>query len=344
MTLSVPRPSEKINSLQYLRAFAALWVLLTHVMQWQGMKPRGVFWSGQWGVDLFFLLSGFIVYLTTRDHSSWKSFSLKRIFRIYPAYWLCLLIHRFLSFNGLREKPGVSGIIQDIVMMPFEGPIGFHSLTVSQAWSTCYEMYFYSLLAILLAAGISKRWLLPLIASLFAVTFKMNALHSCSGIVGFLLSLTGRPHVLFFCEGIAVAIVYDRLRAIRIKRNMLMLTTVLSCLAYGFLVVRGYGFAYSFVASPLLFLVILKANVLLPDKCLFNDVFVNLGNISFSLYLIHLFVLGFLKNECGIRTFFPLLCFTLITTVVFSCACYNAVEKRFIAWGRILATKFDTHD
>ena len=57
---------QKIYSLQYLRAFAAIWILLTHVLQQCEVRLNGVFWAGQWGVDIFFLLSGFIIYLTTR--------------------------------------------------------------------------------------------------------------------------------------------------------------------------------------------------------------------------------------------------------------------------------------
>lgn len=88
---------QKIYSLQYLRAFAAIWVLLTHVLQQCEVRPNGVFWAGQWGVDIFFLLSGFIIYLTTKEKSSWVDFSVKRIFRIYPAYLLILAF--YLLYN-----------------------------------------------------------------------------------------------------------------------------------------------------------------------------------------------------------------------------------------------------
>ena len=89
---------QKIYSLQCLRAFAAIWVLLTHVLQQCEVRPNGVFWAGQWGVDIFFLLSGFIIYLTTREKSSWVDFSIKRIFRIHPAYLLILAL--YLLYNS----------------------------------------------------------------------------------------------------------------------------------------------------------------------------------------------------------------------------------------------------
>ncbi len=96
--------NKKIDSLQYLRAFAALWVLLTHVLQRLQMKPNGIFWAGQWGVDIFFLLSGFIIYQTTKDNTSWKVFAVKRIFRIYPVYLICLIIYIIYYFNVASIK------------------------------------------------------------------------------------------------------------------------------------------------------------------------------------------------------------------------------------------------
>ncbi|MEZ4854415.1 acyltransferase family protein [Flavobacterium sp.] len=59
----------KLNSLQILRAFAALQVLLTHVFQISNFKPFGDYYlSGQFGVDIFFILSGFLIFLTTKEN------------------------------------------------------------------------------------------------------------------------------------------------------------------------------------------------------------------------------------------------------------------------------------
>lgn len=91
---------QKIYSLQYLRAFAALWVLLTHVLQLCEVRPEGVFWAGQWGVDIFFLLSGFIIFLTTKEGSYWVDFFIKRIFRIYPAYLFILALYMLYGVSN----------------------------------------------------------------------------------------------------------------------------------------------------------------------------------------------------------------------------------------------------
>jgi exopolysaccharide production protein ExoZ len=58
----------KLTSIQYLRAFASIYVLVTHVFQHLGISMLGGYYlDGAYGVDLFFIISGFLIYLTTKD-------------------------------------------------------------------------------------------------------------------------------------------------------------------------------------------------------------------------------------------------------------------------------------
>ena len=84
----------KLNSLQILRAFAALSVLVTHVFQHTNYKPFGDYYlTGQYGVDIFFILSGFLIYLTVKENTTVIDYAKKRIFRIYPLYIFALLLY-----------------------------------------------------------------------------------------------------------------------------------------------------------------------------------------------------------------------------------------------------------
>lgn len=84
----------KINTLQILRALAAISVLVTHVFQKLEYKPFGNYYlSGQYGVDIFFILSGFLIYLTTKKKTEPMIYAKKRIFRIYPLYIFAFIIH-----------------------------------------------------------------------------------------------------------------------------------------------------------------------------------------------------------------------------------------------------------
>lgn len=331
--------NNKIYSLQYLRAFAALWVLLTHVLQRLDIQPNGVFFAGQWGVDIFFLLSGFIIYLTTKDFSSWKVFAIKRIFRIYPAYLLCLII--YTAYRVVYDGAGYNAvtIIQNILMIPFSGPIGFKSLIVGQAWSTCYELYFYALLTILLLLGISKKRLLPVILVLFFIGFGLNRIFPMKGFVGYLYSLIGAHHIFFFCEGIVIALLNDKIQNIKIDRTVLKIVFVLALFAYVAVLCTRYRFYFSLLISPLMFCIVYKANEVLAGKGLIHRVMLALGDASFSIYLIHSVVIRFLLNQCHINNFTLLLCSTLAVTIVLSLLSYHLFEKKFIDLGKKLSLK-----
>ena len=71
----------KINNIQVLRFFAALSVMMVHLP---------LFGFGVWGVDFFFVISGFIMMYIT-DLSS-KFFFLKRLARIIPLYWILTIL------------------------------------------------------------------------------------------------------------------------------------------------------------------------------------------------------------------------------------------------------------
>lgn len=335
--------NNKIYSLQYLRAFAALWVLLTHVLQRLDIQLNGVFFAGQWGVDIFFLLSGFIIYLTTKEKSNWKAFAIKRVFRIYPAYLLCLVVYSLYSISYdnvcVWGGYGLIVIIQNILMMPFSGPIGYKSLIVGQAWSTCYELYFYALLTILLLIGISKKRLLPVILVLFVIGFGLNRIFPMKGFVGYLYSLIGARHIFFFCEGIIIALLNDKIQNIKINRTVLKIVSVLAFFAYVAVLCTSYRFYFSLLISPLMFCIVYKANEVLAGKGLVHRVMLALGDASFSIYLIHSVVIRFLLNQCHINNFTLLLCSTLAVTIVLSLLSYHLVEKKFIDLGKKLSLK-----
>lgn len=225
-------------------------------------------------------------------------------------------------------------------MVPFSGPIGFKSLIVGQAWSTCYEVYFYTLFALLLFAGVSKKWLLPLITALFAIGFTIWRYYPSGGFCGYLLSLFGAQHVLFFCEGIVIALMASGIQRFEIKKGLLTIIAMLSLMAYITFMCRSYSFFTSLVVSPVVFIVVYKANEIVPENGIVHRSMLTLGDISFSIYLIHSVVIRFLLNQCHIDDFWSLLLVTLVVTILLSLLCYTLVEKRFIDFGKQLSLKF----
>jgi peptidoglycan/LPS O-acetylase OafA/YrhL len=126
----------RLDSLTGLRFFAAFHVFLHHFTRQIGLE--GPVWllrffdSGQSGVTLFFILSGFILSFTYLENwslkwSSLHSFWIARLARIYPVYVFALFVSAPLYLMGLSEKPVSLQISQFFVT-------AFYSLALSQAW------------------------------------------------------------------------------------------------------------------------------------------------------------------------------------------------------------------
>lgn len=151
----------RLPGLDSLRAIAVVWTMLFHSFlvgglgeDWQWLQQYG--WMG---VDLFFVLSGFLIGsqvlapLARGERFSFGDFWLRRAFRILPAFWAVLAV--YLLWPGFREAPG---------MEPWWKFAGFfvnlsidygRNAAFSHAWSLCVEEHFYLLFPIL-AIGFAR--------------------------------------------------------------------------------------------------------------------------------------------------------------------------------------------
>lgn len=84
---------ERIAELDVLRGIAAVWVMLFHyTVRWfeQPGPPQSPF--GEYAVHLFFMISGFVIFMTLRNTKSGADFVVSRFSRLYPAYWAAVLV------------------------------------------------------------------------------------------------------------------------------------------------------------------------------------------------------------------------------------------------------------
>ena len=163
--ISRPRGVATLRNVQGLRGAAALIVVLAHVSGSGEFEGRvfGANWieranlPANTGVDLFFVISGLIMVVTTwrsfDEPGSARRFLWRRATRIYPIYWLVntavvtlyLIDPSSVGFAG--EHPN---IISSYLLLPHDG-----RLPVLVAWSLVYEVYFY--LAFSLALLLKRR-------------------------------------------------------------------------------------------------------------------------------------------------------------------------------------------
>lgn len=165
--------NRRLTSMEGLRGLAILLVFVCHYNDIVGVRlalpPAIEHWSrvlgtaGGFGVDLFFLLSGFLIYRTTlRPHLNVGSFWLRRAERIYPTFlvvFACFVALGAVHFGPLRLPAGLAhgtqAVLANVLFLPgmFDLPA-----VISAAWSLSYEWFFYLVLPLVVIALRIGRW------------------------------------------------------------------------------------------------------------------------------------------------------------------------------------------
>lgn len=179
---------EKFYGLDHLRALAILFVFLFHYFILSGGQPEWLpdFAKFGWtGVDLFFVLSGFLIcsqlfaQIKNSQAISFRLFFLKRFFRIIPAF--CITIGLYFCFPVFREKESLPPVWKfltftqnlDLDLKDFG--------TFSHAWSLCVEEHFYLFLPLILiplqfSKLFKKAYWLIILLFLFALQLEFTVL------------------------------------------------------------------------------------------------------------------------------------------------------------------------
>ena len=206
------KPIQRFELLELLRAVAALLVVLFHtqmiVGRIGGSYPFGMLvQNGDKGVDLFFVLSGFVMAFVHRGDIGrprrFGRYAYSRVSRIYPSVWIVTLLGIAIyvaGFNaGKTDKLSPGGIIASLLLLPQAG-----DAIVNVTWTLKYEMFFYALFGIVILAPRIGGTLLA--AWLVAAAAGWGASGSGGQAIAFYL----QPIVLEFGIGIGVAAIVAR--------------------------------------------------------------------------------------------------------------------------------------
>ncbi|MFT2014307.1 acyltransferase family protein [Streptomyces sp. 796.1] len=159
------RSAPRLYVLDALRLIAALMVVLFHYVALYGgweNNPRAVFPSlhayaryGWLGVEVFFLISGFVICMSTWGRSL-GDFVVSRVSRIYPAYWVAVLLTALVVtvWPQVRQVDGWDQVFTNLTMLQ-------QGLGVSDVdgvyWTLFIELKFYALFAVVVATGVTYR-------------------------------------------------------------------------------------------------------------------------------------------------------------------------------------------
>ncbi len=184
--------------LDALRGVAALLVALQHGVETlqPGLAARAPLNLGETGVVLFFLLSGVVIPPSIKRHRSLRSFWIRRVFRLYPAYWAslagCLLLVAAALFPppfGAMSHPAAGALLNLTMVQSLFGVPG----AIGAYWTLPLELAFYVGCSALFVMRLLRRPVLCVLAgtaALLVAELAAAARHASlpAGRVGLLLS------------------------------------------------------------------------------------------------------------------------------------------------------------
>lgn len=290
--LTIETTRRDIASIQMLRGIAATMVVFVHLdiqLKRLAFGQIGSAWMAT-GVDIFFVISGFIMWVTTakRSQITGAEFMKNRIIRIVPLYWMVSLVvlvtalfaPQLLHTTVFQLRHAICSFLFLPARHPRTGD--FWPLLVP-GWTLNMEMLFYVLFALSISwsRGSARRRLFSLAALLFAVLLAATLLKSRIDVMNFYAN----PIILEFLAGTLLGVVY---------LSGVMATSRLwyAAMAVGFVLLwRGQDILPVGVslAGPAATLIVAAALFSPPVKL---PPLQRLGDASYSLYLTHVITLS----------------------------------------------------
>ncbi len=279
----------RLHALQYLRAVAALAVVYSHSVIQVADYQQYLTDAGSFGVDIFFVISGFIMVYIAKPDDTPTAFFVNRIRRVVPMYWF----FTFLMAAILLAMPGVfkatvfdmKALLSSLAFIPhwnLARPTEVWPV-VAPGWSLNFEMYFYLVFAVslLFAERFRIAFITVVITTVFLIATALN--DGQSAIAEFFsLSL-----VFEFILGMLLAVAWKRGFRMPPSTAAWLLLSASCVLLINLPLPRIFEYG---VPS---FLIVMA--------CLYVKIgehrwAVLLGDASYALYLSHIFTLGVLRK------------------------------------------------
>lgn len=351
----------RVNSIQFLRAVAALLVVYEHSMDVQikfGTSWQQNFYHlnnfGCIGVDLFFVISGFIITYVANKHKGLDdgiNFLQKRFYRINPVYYIATVFWMgiYLLHLNIHHVPSmlytntvINSLVDSLVIVPTSADITSFSPLLIVGWTLSFESLFYLLFFILILCNV--QWKTVCLSCLIILLIGIQQLTQPEDLR---LQFLTNPIMLEFVLGVIICQLY-----ISSGKSPTWLSSSLlagGLISYLLLIRFGYGNIWFFQnvitgkSSLSKFLLwgipsscIVAGCVFLEKSGHLTTLFNNrwalmLGDASYSIYLIHYIVLNALVLIYANTHFFwqgdIMIWLQLIVAVVIAVVFYKLVEK-----------------
>ncbi|WP_404310496.1 acyltransferase family protein [Neorhodopirellula lusitana] len=335
MNAPAPKPKERkhFQSIEGARGIASLLVFVSHLHLSMGHWLDRYLDLGKIGVVLFFLISGFLVLPSFVSRFQVINFAIRRFFRLYPVYWLSILLAIALMPDSLAWwEYGVNvTMMQQFIGVPN---------AISVYWTLTIEMAFYFFLVA--TALVDRQYLTNrLWVTFYALGLASVAIAALRYQTHYKLPVAMPLALHLMTYG---ALLRRNLEATADPLRRIRFFTLTACLA-GFVTIScmlAYSFAVKYdenmgkyllsycVGILSFFLVVYK------DQFLNRGLFVFLGKISYGFYVFHLPIL--LACRDSISNSLLAITLALTSTIAISFLAYKYIEVPANAWGRKLTT------
>jgi len=341
----------EIEGIQYLRGLAAVAVVVDHtcgmaVGKYFGTQVLdGLLYQGARGVDLFFLISGFIISTISfrgADLSpsiSLADFAERRFARIVPLMWLAILSYAIFRVLGRGTfYPGE--YLRALVLFPAG------DVQPNQIWTLRHEALFYTLFALSFLCGRRMLWILmlwgisPIIYALMALPTKPDTT------VGQFLRILFHPVNIEFLTGFAIGVLWlTRTNAfsfsVPISPTIICLGAITAYMLIGHRLGLSFESPISTGISSLICALILLFGVHVRCHGGLLDRFGRLlGDASYSIYLFHPHVisplLGFWSRFASQTPITLVIVVTAISAISAGLLIHHYVERPLVAVTRKL--------
>lgn len=299
-------------SIQFLRGLAAILVVWTHIYVYMLSIPNDSFVSnvkntilyehryfGTIGVDIFFVISGFVVYLSAEKSSMHSTshllctlrFILLRIIRVYPLYLVVFFIYILLKYILLSQSFDFSELLRSFFLFPNISN-GEFNMVLGVAWTLTYEIYFYCLISLLMLFNRLNRLNVVLLLISINVLFGKNT----DGIELFF----NNKIIYEFLFGVILTL-FLNVKNINLQSLFAVFFALSFSILYSIFHYKYFHdkfeegrFIYLGVPAFLMVCFFLAVEMLIVERCKINcfsfnlrRLFVFLGEISYPLYLTH---------------------------------------------------------
>ena len=326
---------KRIYGLDYLRGLCALLIAVYHLLKWSNIhvtQTSLISKIGIYGVAIFFALSGYALHHVygniTFNLEKIKDFFKKRFVRIFPLLWVVITItlivtnKQFSLFEVLINYTGTFSFIRP------------DAYIAGGSWSIGVELVFYLIFPLLVILIRSKylRWITFLILLSILCYFAFFLLNSKDPIINnWALYVNPLNQVLFFYSGMLLSIFKTKMPAFLVLTGIIILLFsmyLIEVIDTQSEIITGFNRVIYFVLS--LGLVWLFASLeILKNKV--HDSLVFLGDISYSLYLIHPIVYGIINkitNLLDYENVIIILPVKIILSLILSSLSYRFIEKK----------------